>query len=124
MGHFDFLIDKGEKPKDMEYIYMLDIFWKNGEIGEHKVNKWSPVKDVVQQDSGRYEFTFVDTGVRGNCTYAWALAENTPENRKAIDEYNKHSILLKEVERLNKFLWNKVATLKNTKPDLDIDSKQ
>lgn len=124
MGYFDFLIDKGEKPKTIEYIYMLDIFWKPNEMGEYKVkNKWDVVIDVVQHESGRYEFTFRDTGVRGTCTYAWALAENTAENRKAIDEHNQHSILLKEVESLNRFLWNKIVTLKNTKSDLTVSAE-
>ena len=64
MGKLDFLIDKGEKPKDIEYIYLLDVVWTPNVMGDKPIKRGTIVIDVIQQDSGRYDFTIKEPNDR------------------------------------------------------------
>lgn len=114
MGYFDFLIDKKNKqPKvDIEYIYLLNCVWTQNELGDKPIRIGSIMIDVVQLESGGYEFTFKETGERLRTNYGWSLAENTNENVVNIKIYDEHSKELQKVKKENKKLFNKISTLK------------
>lgn len=116
MAHFDFLIDKGNKPKkEMEYIYRLDTVWVLKGLDSTPVKKGIIVTDVIQNESGRYEFTIKKTGVRCSSTYSWAFAENTKENVRRIKVYEKGNKKLEALEKACQKLRNRIITLKPKK---------
>lgn len=112
MGYFDFMIDKGAKPEDKEYLYLLDTYWKPEGLESFPIEWGSIVTDVEQQESGRYLFTIKETGVRASSTYAWAFAEHTYENAKHIDAYVIDKAKLEKAKADNAACWNKIKTLK------------
>lgn len=87
MGYFDFLIDKGKPPTAAEYIYMFNLVWVPGVLGSFPIKEGIIVTDVLQSESGRYEFTILGRPGRFECNYAWAFAENTKMNRLRILVY-------------------------------------
>jgi len=115
IGYFDFLIDKnnGHPKHDIEYIYRLDMVWKPGELEGYPIKIGTIVTDVVQLENKSYEFTNKETGERLKTNYAWALAENTPENLKRIEEYDKERIKFKEYENKVEALRKQITTLEN-----------
>ena len=114
MGYFDFLIDKTNgKPKpDMEYIYRLDMCWRPNELKHIPMKVGTIMTNVVQLENKSYEFTCKETGERLRTNYAWALAENTPENVKLIEEYDKEYSKFKEYEKKVTSMLKKIKTLK------------
>lgn len=108
MGYFDFLIDKNNKePKsDIEYIYMLDVVWLPDKLGDRPIKPKTIVTNVIRLSNGSYEFKCKDTGEILRCNYAWALAENTPENINNIKIYEaelkKYKIATKKLELVKK----------------------
>ncbi|RPI84080.1 MAG: hypothetical protein EHM34_04255 [Nitrosopumilales archaeon] len=113
MAYFDFLIDKGNAPKPIEYIYRLDCVWILNSFDSIPIEKNSIVTDVVQRPNGAgYEFTVKNTGERYQCTYAWSFAENTRENRRRIRIYDKaYHKFLKHQGRITTLYCN-IKTLK------------
>lgn len=113
MGYFDFLIDKnnGQPKQGLEYIYRLDMVWKPGGLEGYPIKVGTIVTDVVQLENKSYEFTNKETGERLKTNYAWALAENTPENLKRIEEYEKEWIKFKEYEKKIETLRKSIVTL-------------
>lgn len=90
MSFLDSLIDRGEKPKDIEYVYLHNLVWDIEKFGGGiNVHYGSIVTDVVQNDNFSYEFTLKENGKRYRCNYAWAFAENTPENLELINEFKE-----------------------------------
>jgi hypothetical protein len=115
MGILDFLIDKDNgKPKsDMEYIYRLDMVWTPNELGDKPIKKGTIVTNVVQLKNKSYEFLNKETGEVLKTNYAWALAENTPENVERIEIYEKEYKKFKEHEKLINSLRIEIITLKS-----------
>ena len=114
MGILDFLIDKDNgKPKsEMEYIYRLDMVWTPNEFGDKPIKIGTIMTNVIQLDNRSYEFTCKETGEILRTNYAWALAENTPENIQRMKEYDEEYIKFKEYERKINHLRNNIITLK------------
>jgi len=102
MAYFDFLIDKENKPPQvgMEYIYRHDIIWKVGDHNPYDIKPGTIMKNVVQLDSGGYEFFCKETGEKFKSNYSWSLAEDTPENVVRIEKYEKEYKKFKEYEKL------------------------
>jgi len=113
MGYFDFLIDQGNgKPKPgMEYIYRLNMCWRPGQLGYIPMKIGTIMIDVVQLENKSYEFTNKETGERLRTNYAWSLAENTPDNIKKIEEYDKEYTKFKEHEKQVNNLFKKIKTV-------------
>jgi len=114
MSYFDSLIDKNNgKPKvDIEYIYRMDMVWIPGKL-EHKTIKIGTiVNNTVQMENGSYQFNNKETGELLQTNYAWALAENTPENLEKIKRYDEEFIRFKEYEKFIQSLWDNIVTLK------------
>lgn len=114
MAYFDFLIDKDNtQPKvDMEYIYRLDIVWKPNELTSYPINIGTIVTNVIQTNNGGYEFNIKGENETLRTNYAWALAENTPDNLAKIEEYEKELAKFKEHEYLIDYLRDNIVTLK------------
>lgn len=114
MAYFDFLIDKTNKnpKKDMEYIYLMDMVWKPGQLEHVVIKPHTIMTDVIQLENKSYEFTCKETNERLKTNYAWSLAENTPENKKRIEEYENEYAKLKEFEKHVDSLRKKIITLK------------
>ena len=113
MGILDFLIDKnnGNPKPDMEYIYRLDMTWKPDELQHYPITIGTIVNNVIQLDNRSYEFTIKDTGEVFRTNYAWALAENTPENIKKIKKYEDEYEKFKIHEKLINLLRDDIDTL-------------
>lgn len=89
MQYFDFLITRGEAPDPKkEYIYLLDQVWAPRGLESTSIQRLTIVNNLSQTDGGRYLFTIKDTGENHSCTYAWAFAENTPDNLERIKTYD------------------------------------
>ena len=101
MGMFNCLIDKENKsPKEgMEYIYNLDMVWKNGSFESYPIEEGTIVNNVKKLENNSYEFTVKETGEEFSCTYGWAFWENTPENLVKIKIYNHQNEIYKEAEK-------------------------
>lgn len=114
MGIFDYLIDKdnGKPNPNMEYIYRMDMVWVPGKLGDIEMRKDSIVTNVVQLQNGGYEFLCKETGRKLCTNYAWALAENTPENILRIQKYDEEYKKFKEYEKYLTNLRNDIITLK------------
>lgn len=104
----------------MEYIYLLDMVWQRQDMkkgfgmqtGEKKFEYGSIVVDV-SEENGCFHFTDKKTGNRYHNHYAWAFAENTPDN---VIEINKLIETNKELDILNrrsKAIHKNITTLKN-----------
>lgn len=113
MAYFDFLIDRGNAPKPIEYIYRHDYVWFVDKLECKPMERNTIVTDVVQRPNGAgYEFTIKSTGERVYCTYAWAFAENTRENLRRIKRYEKAMKKYLEMEFKADCLRNEIITLK------------
>lgn len=116
MGMFDCLIDKnnGNPKSDMEYIYRLDMVWVLDKLESKPIEIGTIMCDVKQCTNGSYEFTCKETGERLRTNYAWALAENTPENVKRINKFDTEYLIFKKYEaRINSYR-NNIVTLKDS----------
>ncbi len=90
MGLFDFLIDQNTTaPSTGEYIYLMHMIWKEGSLDSYPMKEGEIMCDVEKLPNGSFAMTHKATGERYCTTYAWSLAENTPENRKRIQHYNE-----------------------------------
>jgi hypothetical protein len=117
MAYFDFLIDKNNSQPnpDMEYIYRMDMVWTPNELKDKPIKVGTIVNNVVQLENKSYEFTNKETGELLRTNYAWALAENTPENVERIELYEKEYIEFKKHEKKINSLRNNITTLKPKK---------
>lgn len=115
MALLDFLISKkNKKPKDnMEYIYRLDMVWTPNELGDKPIKIGTIMTNVIQLDNRSYEFSCKETGERLRTNYGWALAENTPDNIKRIEKYEKEYLKFKEYEKKINQLRNNIITLQS-----------
>ena len=78
---------KKPNPKK-EYINILGI------DSAHKVPKYAIVTNVKKHITqyGKHDgYTFTYNGKQHWVHYPWALVENTPENRKILDEIDKYT---------------------------------
>lgn len=114
MGIFDSLIDKdnGKPNPDMEYIYRLDKVWTPNKLESKPIKIGTIVINVIQLKNRSYEFTCKETGEILRVTYAWALAENTPENVERIKKFDAEYLKFKEHEKLINQLRLDIITLK------------
>jgi len=114
MGFFDFLIDKNNgKPKsNMEYIYRLDESFIPKELINKPIKFGTIMINVIQLPNGSYEFINKENGEKLTTNYGWALAENTSENRKRIEMYEKEYNKFKKHENKINSLKNEIITLK------------
>ena len=114
MAMFDFLINKNNlNPNpDIEYIYLLDMVWKPGKLESKYIKQGTIVIDVIKLKNNSFHFTNKETNERLCTNYGWALAENTYENNKRIELYNKELIRFKKFEKYIKKLKNNIITLK------------
>jgi hypothetical protein len=117
MAILDFLIDKtnGQPKPDMEYIYRLDMVWTPNKLEGKSIKIGTIVTNVVQLENKGYQFICKETGELLRTNYAWALAENTPENVKRIAIYEKEYIEFKKFEKKINSLRNNITTLKPKK---------
>ena len=117
MGMLDFLIDKdnGKPKQDMEYIYRLDIVWRPNELGSEEIKVGTIMTDVIQLPNRSYQFKNKETGDILRTNYAWALAENTPENIIKIEKYEEEYKKFQQHEQLIKLLRSDIVTLKPIK---------
>lgn len=114
MGYFDFLIDKGQQPKDIEYIYMLDEAW---DLGQNRcpieygtiVHHVKFKKDNIA--SSGYSFAVKNTGKKYFCNYGWAFAERTSENSAAIAIYLIAKKNAEDMAAVAKEKYSKIKTL-------------
>lgn len=112
MGQLDYLIHSNKEPKEgMEYIYLLDMVWRPGELGDLPMEYGSIMTDVVKLENDSFEFTHKETGERYRTNYGWALAENTPENVEKINQYIESKKELEELERITNKLRNEISDL-------------
>jgi len=112
-----------------EYIYLHNMVWFADEVmkrangyNDIAMNRGTIMTDLVEVDSSTYYFVWKVTGIRLQTHYAWALAENTPENVKNIKKYDDAKEKLKEMERKCNGLYNRIVTLKAPK-ELDPNEK-
>lgn len=102
----DYLITKGEEPLDMEYLYAHNLYWIDGDMESHPIEKYTIITNVKQQIKGGYTFTIKDTNVDARCNYAWAFVEHTKENLDKIkiyeEEYKTFLSLKRKVNKLRK----------------------
>jgi len=110
--YFDFLVEKGKEPTPgMEYIYRMDMVWREKKLEHEPFEKYRIVINVEQYKGG-YKFVDKLTGEKYQCSYNWAFAENTPENWVNIAGYeslcDEYKILEKKVDMAG----NKIKTLK------------
>ena len=113
MAYFDFLIDKDNKtPKtDMEYIYRHNLVWKRNTMKSFPISKGTIVTNVIRLDSGAYEFTIKGTDEVLTTVYGWSLAENTEENVKKINFYDKEYAKFKAYEKIIHQYYDDITTL-------------
>lgn len=113
MAVLDYLIDKtNTKPKvDMEYIYRLDMVWKPDMLEGFPIKIGTILTNVIQTSNRGYEFNIKGDTEKFRTNYAWALAENTPDNLARIEEYEKELIKFKEYESFIDSLRNNIITL-------------
>jgi len=101
---------KGHIPKEnTQYIYMLDTAWKG--YKEEEVPLHSIVTPKYNgQDGKRYVFDYNEKTY--NVHYEWAFVENTEENKKLIEIYDKKNIELKNLQKEIKKIRNSMSGLK------------
>lgn len=118
MSYFDFLIQEGKEPKaGMEYIYRFHIAFKANQLESFSLEPNIIVDNVVstRDSSGQhtgYNFTIKGTTEVLHCSYAWAFAENTPENVARIQEYDNFKKRYLELAEKHEELFNSINTLK------------
>jgi hypothetical protein len=115
MGMLDFLIDKDNRtPKiGLEYIYRHDMVWKPNDLTGYPIKVGTIVTNVIQISNRGYEFNIKGDTETLRTNYAWALAENTPDNLARIEEYDKEYLKFKEYESFVDSLRNNIVTLKS-----------
>ena len=105
-------------PSDnIEYVYLHDMAWfadddmkKANGYRSISMNRGTIMTDVIKVGNS-YEFTWKVTGIRLHTNYAWSLAENSPENVKHIENYDKSKKELKQKEKNCNVLYNRIITL-------------
>ena len=112
MGILDVLINKNKEPKKgLEYIYLMDMMWEIGKLGNIPCEKGTIVTDVVKLQNDSFEFVVKESGKRFKTTYGFALAENTPENVERIKDYRECISRFNEIEKEMSNLRSKVVDL-------------
>ena len=115
MSNLDFLIDKdnNKSPKDgMEYIYDLDMVWKDGEYDSISVESGFIVNNVSKKENGGYSFNIKGKEGVYHCNYGWAFLENTPDNIVLISEYKYKNHEFQKIKKERNLYYNRIKKLK------------
>lgn len=110
---------KSAIPVDGEYIYRFDMVWKDGEFSHRDIVIGTLVDNVytLPGDYGGFSFTIKGTTERLRSNYAWALAENTLENRRRIIRYDEEMVKYKEHMVFMEELRSAIVTLDKSEPN-------
>lgn len=111
------LIKDGKEPNEnIEYVVTYDIPEMGFLVKELPVSKGTIVinvkRNIVADYHHGYEFTIKETGEKHITMYAWALAENTPNNVKELCEYWRLQEEVVIARKAVKQQSNKLKTLK------------
>lgn len=110
MSIFDSLISKNNKePKDIEYIYNLDLAWVKDKLDCVDFKKGSIVTNVTKLENNSYSFIFENNEYKTN--YGWSLIENTSENLDNLNAYDKLMFEIKKFEDQASILRKNIKTL-------------